>query len=310
MIKMIYDTVIIGAGPAGYTAAVYAARAGMKAAVIERTAPGGQMALTEKIENYPGFPDGINGMALSAAFQRSAERFGVKTYFTETKNLDLNSKTKTVSTAMGDFKTKTVILAMGARAKKIGLDREEEFIGRGVSYCAVCDAMFYKDKTVIVIGGGNSALTSALFLADMCQKVIIVHRSEKFKSDEVYLIAAENHSNIEFEINSSVVELNGIDRIENAVILNKLTSESKNIKCNGIFVCIGYEPNSQLISGCLPTDENGYIIASENTKTEIEGVYTAGDLRKKPLHQIVTAVSDGAVAAMQAKEYIESLKGK
>lgn len=307
---MIYDTLIIGAGAAGYTAAIYAARAGLKTAVIEKTAPGGQMALTERIENYPGLPQGINGMALSAAFQQSAERFGVKTHFTEPETLDLKSEIKTVSTSMGDFKSKTVILAMGAKPKKLGLEREEYFIGRGLSYCAVCDAMFYKDKTVVVVGGGNSALASALFLADICEKVVIIHRRDELRADEVYVYAAKNYKNIEFIFNSEPVELLGGDRIENVVILNKSTALSKTIECNGIFVCIGYEPNTRFVSDAVSTDENGYVIASENTRTNIDGIYAAGDLRTKPLRQIITAASDGAVAAMQAKEYIEKEKGK
>lgn len=306
---MIYDTVIMGAGPAGYTAALYAARAGLTAAVIENIAPGGQMALTEIIDNYPGFPDGINGMALSAAFQKSAERFGVKTFFTETQSVDMNSKIKTVSTAMGDFKTRTVILAMGSKPKKLGIYREDRFIGRGISYCAVCDAMFYKGKTVAVIGGGNTALASALFLADLCEKVIVVHRRDSFRGDDAYINALKNYKNVEFEMNCVPVGLSGEERIGSIEILNKNTSQSKTINCSGVFVCVGYEPNSRLVSDIIRTDEYGYVVASEDTLTDIKGVYAAGDLRTKPLRQIVTATGDGAVAAMQAKEYIENLKG-
>ena len=306
---MIYDTVIIGAGPAGYTAALYAARYGMKTAVIEKIAPGGQMALTEKIDNYPGFYDGISGVGLTAAFQKSAERFGVKTYFTETENFDFDNEIKTVSTEMGDFKSRTVIIATGTRPKKLGINHEDYFIGRGLSYCAVCDAMFYKGKTVIIAGGGNTALTSALFLADLCKKVIIIHRRDKFKGDELYQKAIVNHENIECIFESVPIELIGNDRIKRIVILNKTSGKSKTINCDGFFVCIGYEPNSKLFSSKLETDENGYVIASEDTQTSISGVYAAGDLRSKPLHQIVTAVSDGAVAATQAKKYIEGMKG-
>lgn len=307
---MLYDTVIIGAGAAGYTAAIYAARSGMSAVIIENKAPGGQMAISEKIENYPGFPEGINGAELAAAFQRSSETFGVKTIFTDTEGFELNGKIKRIKTAMGDFIAKTVILATGAKPSRLGIDREDFFIGRGLSYCAVCDAMFYKDKTTVVIGGGNSALSSALFLADLCKKVIVVHRRNEFRAEKSYIDALNERKNIEVIFDCVPKELLGVDRIENIMLLNNITAVRKTIKCDGVFVCIGYLPNTDMLPDCINKDSAGYISAAENTHTNIDGVYAAGDLRSKPLRQIVTAVSDGAVAASQAKKYIEGMKGK
>lgn len=307
---MLYDTVIIGAGAAGYTAAIYAARSGMSAVIIENKAPGGQMAISEKIENYPGFPEGINGAELAAAFQRSSESFGVKTIFTDTEGFDLNERIKRIKTAMGDFVSKTVILATGAKSARLGIEREDFFIGRGLSYCAVCDAMFYKNKTTVVIGGGNSALSSALFLADLCKKVIVVHRRNEFRAEKAYIDALNERKNIEVIFDCVPEELLGVDRIENIVLLNNITAKRKTIKCDGIFVCIGYSPNTDMLPDCISKDSAGYINASENTHTNIDGVYAAGDLRSKPLRQIVTAVCDGAVAASQAKKYIEGMKGK
>lgn len=306
---MLYDTVIIGAGAAGYTAAIFAARSGMSAVIVENKAPGGQMSISERIENYPGFPDGINGAELAAAFQRSSEAFGVKTVFTETEGFDLSGKIKITKTEMGNFLSKTVILASGAKRRRLGIEREDYFVGRGLSYCAVCDAMFYKDKTTLVIGGGNSALSSALFLADLCKKVIVVHRRNEFSAEKAYIDAVNDRKNIDIMFDFTVLELLGVDRTENAVLLNNITAERKTIKCDGVFVCIGYVPNTDMIPEAVTRDKSGYIAAAEDTKTSISGVFAAGDLRSKPLRQIVTAVSDGAVAASQAKKYIEGVKG-
>ncbi len=301
---MIYDTVIIGAGAAGYTAAIYAARLGLSTAVIEKSAPGGMMAVTERIENYPGFPGGISGTALSGAFQLSTERLGVKTYYTETEKLNLTGKIKTVSTQMGDFKSKTVILAMGTKPKKLGAENEDYYFGRGLSYSAVCNAMFYSGKTVAVFGGANPALSCALFLSDVCEKVFLLNDNEKLSGDEIYIFSARQRKNIEIISGVGAVELSGESRLENISFLNKTTGGRKTIKCDGAFVCVGYSPNTELIKDKIETDRSGYIIADESTETNISGVFAAGDIRKKPLHRIVTAVSDGAVAAAQAKKYI------
>ncbi len=301
---MLFDLIIIGAGAAGYTAAIYAARAGLSTVVIEKIAPGGQLINAEIIENYPGFPEGVSGVNLAGAFQRSAEKFGVKTVFAETEKFILNEPIKTIHSSVGDFKSKTVIIATGSSPKKTGLEREDYFIGRGLSYCAVCDAMFYKDKTVAVIGGGNTAITNALFLSEVCKKVFIIHRRDSFSAEKINQDLLKNKKNTEIIFNSNVTAFLGESRIEKIEILNNKTDIRENIKCDGVFVCIGYTPNTKKFINLLKTDSSGYIIADEDTVTDVDGVYAAGDVRRKSLRQIVTAVSDGAIAAMQAKKYI------
>lgn len=300
------DVVVIGGGPGGYCAALYAARANLTTMVIEKFAPGGQMATTEIVENYPGFVDGINGFELGMQMKKGAERFGVKTKLAEVKSVELDKNPKLIHTSKDTFEAKTVILALGAFPRELGLSNERNLRGRGVSYCATCDGMFYRNKTVVIVGGGNTAVADALFLAKICEKVYLVHRRDELRASKTYMESLEKASNIEFVWNSEVVEILEQDALVSGVkVSNRQTQIVQEISCDGIFVAIGNIPNTELIKGQVELDEAGYVMADETTKTNIPGVFAVGDMRAKPLRQIVTAVADGAVASKYAEEYID-----
>ena len=303
----IYDVIIIGGGPAGYTAALYSSRAGLDTLVIEKMSAGGQMALTGDIENYPGFHEGVDGFTLGMNMQAGAERFGAKTEYAEVKSLDLQKSPKEIMVDNATYYAKAVILAMGASPRQLNVDRESELVGRGVHYCAHCDGRFYKDKTVVVVGGGNSAVSDALYLSRIAKRVILVHRRDTLRATKIYHEPLKNAKNIEFMWNSQISEILTDNRVNGAIIKNTLTGEESKIDCNAIFVSIGRRPNTDAFKDILELDENGYIIADESTKTSIEGVFAAGDVRAKALRQIVTASADGAVAAHFAEEYISLL---
>lgn len=300
-----YDVIIIGGGPGGYCAALYAARANLSTLVIEKFAPGGQMATTEIVENYPGFVDGINGFELGMQMKKGAERFGVKTKLSEVKSVELDKNPKVVHTAKDTFEAKTVILALGAFPRELGLENEGILRGRGVSYCATCDGMFYRDKTVVIVGGGNTAVADAIFLAKICKKVYLVHRRDELRASKTYMESLEKTENIEFLWSSEVVEILADEFVTGVKVKSRKDESIREIACDGIFVAIGNIPNTDLIKGQVELDEAGYVLADETTKTNIPGVFAVGDMRQKPLRQIVTAVSDGAVASKYAEEYID-----
>ena len=300
----IYDIIIIGGGPAGYTAALYAARAGLDTLVLEKLAAGGQMALTPQIDNYPGFPDGIDGFTLGEQMRAGAARFGTHTLFTQVTSVDLLAEPKQICTDRGNFYSKAVIYAAGASAKPLGISRERELIGAGVSYCAHCDGMLYRGKTVAVVGGGNTAVAAALQLSRICKKVYLIHRRDTLRATKLYHKQLEKAENIEILWNSAVTELLGQDRLQGLKLQNVLTAEVSTINCNGLFVSIGYAPATELVAGQLALDEAGYVIADESTVTNIPGVFVAGDLRTKALRQIITAAADGAAAAHSAETYL------
>lgn len=302
--QYIYDIIIIGGGPAGYTAALYAARAKLDALVIERLSAGGQMALTGQIDNYPGFDEGIDGFALGMKMQKGAERFGSKTEYAEVMSVDFSADVKVLETTSGRFYAKAVVIAAGAEPRRLGLPNEQEMAGSGVHYCAHCDGRFYKDRTVVVIGGGNSAAADALYLSRLAAKVYIVHRRDNLRAEKICHDPLMQAKNVEFIWNSTVSELISNERITGVKIKNLNTQEITDIDCDGVFVSIGRKPATEFLNGTIDLDENGYILADESTKTNIPGIYAAGDVRSKPLRQIVTAVSDGAVAAHFAEEYL------
>ena len=300
----IYDVIIIGGGPAGYTAALYAARAGLDTLVIEKMAAGGQMTLTGDIDNYPGFEEGVDGFTLGMKMQQSAERFGANTEYDEVVAVDFNEKIKKITTYSKEFLTKTVIIATGADPKKLGLNEEETLTGRGVHYCAHCDGRFYKDKTVAVVGGGNSAVSDALYLSNLAKKVYLIHRRDSLKATQIYLAPLNNAQNIEFLWNNKLNGINFDNKVIGAKIENLKTGEVSDLAVDGVFISIGRKPLTHLFEGAINLDEYGYIIADETTKTNIDGVYAVGDVRTKTLRQVVTAVADGAVAVHFAEEYI------
>ena len=300
-----FDVVVIGGGPGGYAAALYAARANLSTMVIEKFAPGGQMATTDIVENYPGFVDGINGFELGMQMKKGAERFGVKTKLAEVKSVELTGNPKRIHTAKDTFEAKTVILALGAFPRELGLANEPNLRGRGVSYCATCDGMFYKDKTVVIVGGGNTAVADAIFLAKICKKVYLVHRRDELRASKTYMESLERTANIEFVWNSEVVEIKEDGTVSGVKIRNRVDGSEREVDCDGIFVAIGNVPNTELIKGQVELDEAGYVPADETTRTNLPGVFAVGDMRSKPLRQIVTAVADGAVASKYAEEYID-----
>ena len=301
---MLYDMIVIGGGPGGYTAALYAARAGLSVLVLEKLSAGGQMALTNQIDNYPGFEEGIDGFTLGEKMQLQAERFGAVTELAEVTALRLEGPVKEVETTEGCFQSRTVVLAAGANPRLLGLPGERELTGRGVNYCAACDGMFYKGKTVVVVGGGNTAAADALTLSRIAKKVIVVHRRDTLRATKVYHASLLNAPNIEFRWNSAITELLQNGKLSGVKIQNLLTGEQKEISCDGLFVSIGRAPATKLVEGLLELDESGYIVAGESTETSIPGVYAVGDLRTKALRQIVTAVADGAMAAHSAESYL------
>ena len=302
--EKIYDIVIIGGGPAGYTAAMYAARAGFDTVVIERMSPGGQMALTGDIDNYPGFPDGIDGFTLGVNMQKGAERFGAKTEYAEVTGVELEGDIKQIRTKSGTIYGRAVIIATGADPRRLGLDGESDLIGRGIHYCAHCDGRFYKDKRVIVIGGGNSAAEDALYLSRMVETVTLIHRRDSLRADKVCREPLMRAENVKFIWNSTVTKLLAEEKITGVRVRDEISGEEREVMADGVFVSIGRVPATDIFKGKIDLDEAGYIIADESAKTSVPGVFVAGDVRTKTLRQIVTAVSDGATAVHFAEEYL------
>lgn len=302
--EKVYDVLVLGGGPGGYTAAMYAARAGLRTLVLERLAAGGQMALTHQVDNYPGFDEGVDGFTLGMKMQLGAERFGAETVYADVQSVELSGRIKELHTEQGTFYGRTVIVATGANPRKLGLPMEWELTGKGVHYCAACDGMFYRGKTVVLVGGGNSAVADALSLARVAEKVILVHRRDTLRASKVYHESLVKEENIEFRWNSEVTELCHKDRIEGVTLRNNVTGEEEIIACDGMFVSIGREPATALFSGQLELDADGYIVAGESTATNLPGVYAVGDVRTKAVRQIVTATADGAVAAHEIEEYL------
>lgn len=304
MVDKIYDTVIIGGGPAGYTAALYATRAGLSTLVLEKFSAGGQMTQTAQIDNYPGFDEGIDGFSLGFKMQQGAERFGAETVQTEVLSAVLTSDPKVIKTDVGEFLAKTVMIATGADHKHLGLQDEEALIGRGVGYCAACDGMFYKGKTVAVVGGGNSAAADALLLSKICGKVYLIHRRDSLRATKVYHDPLMKAENVEFKWNSAVKELLHNGKINGVRLQHVQSGETEDVSVDGLFISIGRTPATELFKDTLALDASGYIMADETTRTNIPGVFAVGDVRTKALRQIVTAVSDGAVAVHFAEEYL------
>ena len=297
-----YDVAVIGGGPGGYTAALYCARSGLSVLVLEKLSPGGQMATTSMVDNYPGFEEGIDGFELGEKMQRGAERFGAETAFVNVTAVDLKNEIKVIDTSKGQVKARAVVLATGASPREIGLPEEASLRGRGVAYCATCDGMMYRNKTVVVVGGGNSAAADALYLSKICKKVYLVHRRDTLRASNVYLEPLKN-SSVEFIWNSQVKQILH-DKKVTGVVVENLEGQLTEIPCDGVFAAIGRVPDTELFKGQTELDGQGYIQADESTRTNLPGVFAVGDVRTKPLRQIVTAASDGAVASHFIEEYL------
>ncbi len=300
----IYDTIIIGGGPAGYTSALYTSRAGLSTLLIEKFSAGGQMTQTEQIDNYPGYDETIDGFTLGFKMKQGSERFGTESLQAEVLSVDLINNPKKVVTDTGEYFAKTVIIATGADHKHLGIEKENELVGRGVSYCAACDGMFYKDKTVVVVGGGNSAAADALLLSRVCKKVYVVHRRDTLRATKIYHAPLLNAKNVEFKWNSQIDELLNDAKVNGVKIKNIKSNEIEEVNCDGVFISIGRTPSTKLFKNQLELDESGYIVADESTKTNIPGVFAVGDVRTKVVRQIITASADGAIASHFAEEYL------
>lgn len=301
----VYDLVIVGGGPAGFTAALYGARAGRSVLVLEKMAPGGQMAMTENIENYPGF-DRIDGLTLAEKMKSAAEAAGAHTRMAEVTAMQLEGTKKTVTTTEGDVTARAVVLAMGAVPRTLGVtEEEEEMRGRGVSYCATCDGNFFRGKTVAVVGGGNSAAEDALYLSKLCKQVYVIHRRDTLRASRTEASRLEQAENISFLWNKQVTALQHDFKLTGVTLRDTQTGEESDLACDGLFVAIGRRPDTALVQDRLACTPEGYLVADETTRTSIPGVFAAGDVRQKPLRQIVTAAADGAVAAHFAQQYLE-----
>ncbi|MDN0033017.1 thioredoxin-disulfide reductase [Oscillibacter valericigenes] len=301
-----YDVVIIGGGPAGYSAALYCTRAGLSTLVLEMLSAGGQMATTTQVENYPGFNEGIDGFDLAEKMLAGAERFGAVSEFAEVTALHLAENPKRIVTSDGEVLARAVILATGAVPKKLGLPGEDDLVGRGVAYCATCDGMYFKGKTVAVAGGGNSAAEDAKTLSQICKKVYLIHRRDTLRAEKAYLDPLENADNLEFIWNTQIDELLTDGKLTGLALTDRVTGTHRNLSCDGLFVAIGRDPNTALVKNQVELDAQGYIVADETTRTSVPGVFAAGDVRTKPLRQIVTAAADGAVASKYVQEFLQT----
>jgi thioredoxin reductase (NADPH) len=297
------DIIIIGAGTAGLSAAIYARRAGREAIILEALSYGGQIVNTPEVENYPGIKH-ISGFDFATGLYEQATELGAKIVFAKATGITVNPDgSKTVHTASEDYNCKAVIIATGAKNRPLGLDREEELTGNGVSYCATCDGAFYKKQPVAVNGGGNTAVEDAAFLANYCSKVYVIHRRDSFRADEAEVAKLKAKDNVEFVLNSTITRLIGEDELEGVEVTNKISGESKILEVSGLFVAIGQMPDNNSFSSVVKLDEKGYITAGEDCLTETEGIFTAGDCRTKSVRQLTTAAADGAVAALAASAY-------
>ncbi len=303
-----HDVAVIGAGPAGLTAALYAARAELKTILLERLAAGGQLATTDMIENYPGFPMGINGLDASFAMLEQAQRFGAEFKLAEVQKLDLSGEIKRVETSEGIITAPCVILATGARPRLLGVPGEERLKGRGVSYCAVCDGAFYRGKEVAVVGGGDSAVEEAVYLTRFATKVYLLVRRDQLRATPVVQAKILNHPQVEIRWNTVVEEILGESKVEGLSLLNRVTGEKSYLPVSGVFVYVGLLPNNEVFAEQVELDQNGYVVADEEMRTSVPGVLVAGDIRAKSLRQVATAVGDGAIAGVTAQHYLDSLK--
>lgn len=308
MLEKEFDVVILGGGPAGFSAGIYTARGNVSTAILDVSMLGGQPSNYLELENYPAFMK-IGGFELMEKFEEHADMFGVQKFpMQEIEFIDLVSSPKIIRTKEVEFRTKSVIIATGAKPMRLGVKGEEEFTGRGVSYCAVCDGAFYKDKVVAIVGGGNSAVEEAIYLTKFASKVYIIHRRDELRADKIIQDRAAKNEKIEFVLNSVVCEIQGQDLVNNLILKNTKTDEMFNLAVDGVFPYIGITPNVENISGQITQDKAGFIITDETMKTSIDGVFAIGDVRKTPLRQVITAASDGAIAGVYAVKYIESLK--
>ncbi len=298
------DMIIVGAGTAGLTAAIYGVRAGKSVLVLEAAAYGGQIINTPDIENYPGL-EHVSGFDFATSLYQQATNLGAEVKFEAVASIEIEGETKLVHTTAGNvYEGRAVILATGAKNRPLGVDREQELIGKGVSYCATCDGMFYRGKTTVINGGGNTAIEDAIYLSDLCKKVYVVHRRDAFRADAADVAKLKEKENVEFVLNSNVTKLLGEEKLTGVEVTDKLTGATRVLEADGLFIAIGQMPDNGAFANLIDLDEKGYIEAGESCKTKAAGIFTAGDCRTKSVRQLTTAASDGAIAATAAAQYI------
>ncbi len=295
---------IIGGGPAGLAAGIYAARGGADVKLFEEMFPGGQIVKTHKVENYPGLTGGPDGYALAAALEKHAAEFDLNVVYGSVTDLKLTEEKKSFSVNGEDYEADAVILCMGAGPRKLGHPDEDKFVGAGISYCATCDGNFYRGKEVCIVGGGDTAVSDALYLSALCSKVYLVHRRDQFRAAATLVDRIKRAENVELVLDSTVVGLSGEDRLSGVTVENKFTKERRELPVSGLFVAVGILPRTELIEGQVALDEGGFIVTDKYMQTSVPGVFAAGDIRDTPLRQVVTACADGAVAATKAIEYV------
>ena len=311
MSETMYDVVIIGGGPGGYSSALYCARAGLKTIVLEHLSAGGQMTLTEIIENYPGFEEGIDGFTLGDQMMTQAEKFGAESELTSVTSVELQGDVKVVHTSdAGDYTTRCVVIATGANARQLGLPNEAELADKGIHYCAACDGMRFKGKTVALVGGGNTALEDALLLSRLCEKVYLIHRRDQYRAEKFFVDALADAETVEPVLCNVVDSVSIENGFKGVTVKNVNDGTTRFLECEALFVSVGRVPNTGFLEGAVATDASGYIVADETTRTSVPGVFAVGDIRTKPMRQVVTAAADGAVSSMFVQQYIEELKAK
>jgi len=304
----IYEVIIIGGGPAGLTAGLYTSRARLNTLLIESALLGGQMTTTEMIENYPGFPQGVTGDELSRLMEEQAKRFGLEMVNQEILEVRLEGRKKVVRTHEADYEAEVLIVSSGTEYRRLGIPGEEEFIGKGVSFCATCDGAFFQDSRIVVVGGGDSALTEALFLTKFAKEVTIIHRRDALRATKIYQERTFANPKIKFLWNSVMQEIKGDKMVQSILVRNVKTGEVKEFKTEGVFLFVGIVPRTKFLKGLVKMDDGGYVLTNEDCETSVKGIFAAGDCRKKLLRQITTAVGDGATAAFAAEKYLEEKK--
>ena len=302
---MIYDVAIIGAGPAGLSAGLYAARAKLSTVIVEKMFPGGQAAITYRIENYPGFAEGVGGADLADAIKTQAESFGAEFLNGDVEKIEKKDDKFIIYMKGESLEAKSVILATGAQPRKVGVKGEKEFTGKGVSYCATCDGAFYSNKPIVIVGGGDTAIEEALYLTRFAGSIYVIHRRDELRATKILQERAFNNDKIKFIWDSVLHEIEGKDTVEEVVVKNVKTGKLSSVSVDGVFIAIGYTPNTDFVKDLVQLDEQGYIVTDEHMKTQVPGLFAAGDIRKKSLRQVVTAVADGAIAAVEAGKFIE-----
>lgn len=308
--ETLYDLIVLGGGPAGLTAAIYGSRSRMSVLVIEEMLSGGQIATTEKVENYPGFPEGIGGLELGQLLEDQARNFGAQMALATVERVSLAGNIKEVHTTEGIFRSKTLLIATGTRSRPLDVPGEKELKGRGVSYCVTCDGAFFQDRKVVIVGGGDSALEEALVITKYAAKVYVVHRRGELRAVGILQDRVIANAKIEVVLNAVVKKINGKTQVESVTVYDKVQDKTWDIAAEGVFLYVGLLPNTEFLAGQLQQNEHGYLVTTDAMESSVPGVYAAGDLREKGLRQVVTAVADGAIAAIQAAKYLDELSQK